>query len=258
MRVTFLTRRVPAGRAALGAYAGLLIVLGAPVPAWSLGGSAAGTPRAVVESGTVMVLSSRGNMCTGTVLSPRIILTAGHCVAGAQAHAIAYRENGSPILQAVQSTRLHPGFSRNAKVSVDMALIRLKEPLPQRFSAVPLDDGAVVSDIGGDRLIAGFGLVSHGEEKSAGFLRSASVTILPRHYPRFMRLGVEAGTLSICKGDSGGPVLDNSGDRPRLVAVLYGAEQAGGSRCGVNAQAVRVAPQVRWIRSVSSTWGERL
>lgn len=229
----------------------------ASTPAWSLGGSATGTPRAVVEAGTVMVLSSRGNMCTGTVLSPRSILTAGHCVAGAKAHAIAYRENGSPILQAVQTTRLHPGFSRNAKVSVDLAIVRLKEPLPQRFTPVSLDDGTGVSDIGRDRVIAGFGLASDADEKSAGTLRSASVTILPRHYPRFMRLGVEAGTLAICKGDSGGPVLDNSGDRPRLVAVVYGAEQAAGTRCGVNAQAVRVAPQVRWIRGVLSGWGER-
>jgi secreted trypsin-like serine protease len=226
-------------------------------PAFALGGDAVSETGGRLESRTVMVLGQRGSVCTGTVLSPTVVITAGHCVAGAGQYAVAYREGGSPVLQEVRQIARHPEFSGRQKVSIDMALIRLKLPLPSRFSPVALDANADDDIVGSRQTVAGFGLAREGDEASAGTLRVAQVTILPRFFPRFMRLGLANGQFRVCKGDSGGPVLSEGLTGMTLTAVVYASEKKrGGIQCGDTAQAVRVAPQRAWIDGVRARWGE--
>ena len=235
----------------------VLLVAGAGTPALALGGSAASSNTWGLSSNVVMVLGSRGTVCTGTLLSQRIIVTAAHCTVGSKQMAVAYIEGDRPILQPVATVARHPGFSKNAAVSVDMALIRLQEPLPARYLPVGLDGGSGAAAIGESLTIAGFGLAEEKDYKSAGTLRAASVELLPRMYPRFLRLGIDgdASRLAICQGDSGGPVLAGGG-APSLVGVLYAHERNGkkASACGSIAQAVRVAPQRAWIDRVMAGW----
>ncbi len=233
----------------------VLALWSAPVVA--LGGDAVSEAGGRLESRTVMVLSNRGSVCTGAVLSPTVVITAGHCVSGAGRFAVAYREGGSPVLQEVRQVARHPQFSRSRRVSIDMALVRLKTPLPSRFSALALDDSAEDDVVGSRLTVAGFGLASEGDEASAGTLRAASVTILPRFYPRFMRLGRADGAFRVCKGDSGGPVMSEGLFGITLTAVIYASEKSrSGRQCGDTAQAVRIAPQRAWIDGIRARWGE--
>jgi secreted trypsin-like serine protease len=227
-------------------------------PALSLGGDAASEAGGRLEGRTVMVLGSRGSVCSGTVVSPTIILTAGHCVSGSGQYAIAYKEaGGSPTLQEVRQVARHPEFKPGTKVSIDMALVRLKLPLPSRFSAVALDADADDDGVGSRMTLAGFGLAREGDEKSAGTLRSATVTVLPRFYPRYFRLGLSGGGISVCKGDSGGPVFSDGLTGITLSGVIYASErQRGGRQCGDVAQAVRIAPQRAWIDRVMAQWAQ--
>jgi secreted trypsin-like serine protease len=248
------TERLFRGLAA--AACGSLLALALAGPAAAIGGSAADEAAARFLSRTVMVLGSRGSVCTGTVLTPSVVITAGHCVSGSKEYAVAYRDGASPTLQAIRSVSVHPQFSRGARVSVDMALVRLETPLPSRFSAVSMDDADADHAVGASKTIAGFGLAREGDEASAGTLRQASVTVLPKFYPRFLRLGTRDGSLAICKGDSGGPVFTDGFGGPVLVGVIYAAEKNGGRFCGATAQAVRVGPQRAWIDGVLRRWGE--
>lgn len=232
-------------------------VLLAPTPLLALGGDAASEAGGRLESRTVMVLGSRGSVCSGTVLSPTVVITAGHCVSGSGKYAVAYREGGSPVLQEVRQVARHPEFSGKQRVSIDMALVRLSLPLPSRFSPVALDSSAEDDVVGSRKTIAGFGLAREGDEKSAGTLRSGQVSILPRFYPRYMRLGLLDGGIRICKGDSGGPVLADGLTGMTLTGVIYASERKrGGRQCGDTAQAVRIAPQRGWIDGVRARWGE--
>jgi secreted trypsin-like serine protease len=225
-------------------------------PALALGGEAS-SESGRFDGRAVMVLGSRGSVCSGTVLSPTVVITAGHCVTGAGQYAVAYRESGSAVIQEVRQVARHPGFRQGSAVSIDMALVRLKTPLPSRFSAVALDDTADDDVVGSRQTVAGFGLARDGDEASAGVLRSASVTILPRFYPRFMRLGRLDGSFRVCKGDSGGPVFSDGLTGITLTAVIHASERSRGSRqCGETAQAVRIAPQRDWIDGVRARWGE--
>ncbi len=225
-------------------------------PALALGGDAASDAGSRLESRTVMVLGSRGSVCSGTVVAPTIILTAGHCVSGSGQYAIAYKETGgSPTLQEVRQVARHPEFKAGTRVSIDMALVRLKLPLPSRFLPVALDANADDDGVGSRMTIAGFGLARDGDEKSAGTLRSATVTVLPRFYPRYFRLGLSGGGISVCKGDSGGPVFSDGFTGATLTGVIYASErQRGGRQCGDVAQAVRIAPQRGWIDRIMAQW----
>jgi V8-like Glu-specific endopeptidase len=72
-----------------------------------------------------------------------------------------------------------------------------------------------------------------------------------------MRLGLASGDIRICKGDSGGPVLSEGFVETTLTGVIYASERKrGGRQCGDTAQAVRIAPQRKWIDGIRSAWGE--
>lgn len=239
-------------------------LIGAASPVLALGGSRTGAD-ARLGSHLVMVLAREGQQhsaCTGTIIARNVVLTAAHCVAGPREVVIAYPESGSHVLQRVNAKAIHPGFSRRSNVSIDLALIRLDRPLPQRFTPLPLDQGGSPHRVGLALTIAGFGMQHEGGDESAGRLRSGRVQVLPRLFPRFLRLGMtadaELSDLAICTGDSGGPVIDMSDGSPEVVGVIYGRERFGNARsCGTIAQAVRVAPQQRWIESVLARWSGR-
>jgi secreted trypsin-like serine protease len=232
--------------------AGILCLVATAVLA--LGGDAA-SDAGRLENRVVMVLGNRGSVCSGTVVAPTIIITAGHCVSGSGQYAVAYREvGGSPTLQEVRQVARHPEFRAGARVSIDIALVRLKLPLPARFVPVALDDNVNDDGVGSRQTIAGFGIAREGDDSSAGTLRSASVTVLPRYYPRFFRLGLSGGGIAICKGDSGGPVFSDGLFGLTLTGVVYGKEGGDGRQCGAIAQAVRIAPQRTWIDKTMAQW----
>jgi secreted trypsin-like serine protease len=225
-------------------------------PAQALGGDALIDAPQRFESRAVMVLGSRGNACTGTVLSRTVVITAGHCVAGSAKIAVAYRESGSPVLQEVREVVRHPEFKQGARVSIDLAMVRLRLPLPARFAPVIVDDDSAGDDVGSRQVVVGFGLSREGVETSAGTLRAAEVKVLPRYYPRYFRLGTAGLGLAICKGDSGGPVFSEGLGGLTLTGVVYGKEAADGRACGTIAQAIRIAPQKGWIDGLLARWRE--
>jgi secreted trypsin-like serine protease len=211
------------------------------------------------SSQVVLVTTIKGRssgFCTGVVISPTIILTAGHCVHRANAIAVNAAAVGTtPQLIEASAHVLHPEFRDNAAArrerSIDLALLRLNEALPAHFSQARLSSRAV-TQAGELFQILGFGLTQEGVERSAGRLRAGALQareplsriLLWARDPQEMGFGA-------CTGDSGGPIFDADG---QVFAITSWSTGAGNKSCGALTQAALIAPQRAWITKTIASW----
>ncbi len=171
-----------------------------------------------VAASAVMVLKQGGGgagFCTGVALSRTAVLTAAHCVRGAKQLAVNVGAYGKPQIIAVRDASVHPEFVHDAvrrRVrSIDLAILRLAEPLPGSIAIARLETQGAVKP--GQRFtIAGFGFTREGDERSAGQLR---VGVLEAREPISRILlwarDPNAKGFGACTGDSGGPIFAADG-----------------------------------------------
>lgn len=247
-----ISKRRPAARAApataltaiLAAMLTAILALAA-VPARAIVG---GTEAPA--GGAVMVLSSRGGVCTGVVLAPDTVLTAGHCLADAREHRVHFRDAaGAPVLVDVAAQALHPGYDAGAAAarrrSVDLALLRTATPLPTRFAPVTLS--AAPARAGETLTLAGYGAARPGDPRSTGTYRSLGLPVIEPYGPSRILVWLKGAGGGACQGDSGGPIAGPDG------AVLAVSAWIGGA-CGGLTQGVLVGPQRGWIDRVLDGW----
>lgn len=205
-----------------------------------------------VEGSLVMVLQRQGpaaGFCTGIVVAPQAVLTAAHCVPPGAELRIHYRDaGGAPVLLPVAGVLRHPGYRAEAiarrERSIDLAVLRLASPLPERFRPAALGSQAAAR-VGEPFRIAGFGLAREGEASSSGRLREASLAArAPLSDVLLWAVDPAGHGAGACTGDSGGPVLDGSGS---VVALTLWSAGAGRRDCGALTQALWLAPWRGWI-----------
>ncbi len=164
-----------------------------------------------------------GGLCTGTVIAPRVVLTAKHCVQqpGASAPSnpssfwvitgpYAYRPQNSYTVSSVAAT---PGvWTENPRTGIqdlvgeDLALLTLSRPIEG------VEPRLIRRDLPTDQIGRTVTLVGYGErpDGNAGVKYTATDTI------QFIRNGVIYFGPSTCQGDSGGPMFQEDG---RIIGV---------------------------------------
>ncbi|MFD6318577.1 trypsin-like serine protease [Methylorubrum populi] len=237
----------PAARHAFRAAA-LAILLGtAPAQAIVGGREGAGIPGA---ASAVMVLTSGGGVCSGVVVAPDAVLTAGHCVAGVGENRVHYRDAaGRPVLAEVAARLLHPAYDGDAiggrTRSIDLALLRTRDPLPARFAPAPLS--AAMPRAGQSLTLAGYGAARGNDRRSIGRYRGAALSVVEPYGPSRILVWLKAPGAGGCQGDSGGPILDGEA----VVALAAWVKDA----CGGLTQGILLGPQRDWIDRTLSGWG---
>lgn len=197
-----------------------------------------------------MVLTSNSGVCTGIVVARDAVLTAGHCVAGIAQNRIHFRdEAGRPVLVEVAARAVHPGYDADAirgrARSIDLALLRAREPLPARFAAAALS--AAAPRAGADLVFGGYGATRANDPRSLGRFRTAVLPVIEPFGPSRILVWLKAPTAGGCNGDSGGPISDATGVLA-LAAWVKGV-------CGGLTQGVLLGPQRDWIDRTLGGWG---
>ena len=200
---------------------------------------------------SVMVLTSSGGVCTGIVVARDAVLTAGHCVAGAGENRVHWREDGAaPVLAEVAARVLHPGYDgdaiRGRTRSIDLALIRTRAALPDRFAPATLS--AAMPRAGAGLTLGGYGAARQGDPRSTGRFRTAPLPVVEPYGPSRILVWLQSasGRVGGCQGDSGGPVSDEAG----ILAVAAWVKDA----CGGLTQGILLGPQRDWIDRTLAGW----
>lgn len=211
--------------------------------------------KGALAQSTVMVLSSKGGVCSAVVVDRDVVLTAAHCVTGADAFRVHYRdESGEPVLITPAARAVHPGYDARAvekrRRSIDLALLRVPSPLPGRFLDAALSASAPAK--AAEILVGGYGLAREGDPRSTGTFRTAPLRVVEPFGPSQILLWAEghAGT-GACQGDSGGPLALGSS----VVAITTWSRGSGQSRCGSLTQGALLGPQRDWLDRTLQQWG---
>jgi hypothetical protein len=221
-----------------------------------------GAGRAVV-----MLTGSHGTFCSGVALARDLVLTAAHCVLpGANYKLVEFDAARQPALKELALIARHPDFDVNAalrhRVTADVALIKLAAPLRVVPASLAPAGGSVAA---GDRfVVAGYGVSVHGDGKTGGTVRAATLVATGQPGTLQIRLadpatkGERAG-LGACTGDSGAPVYRDVGGALAVIGVVsWSTGPALSEGCGGLTGVTPLARYRAWMVEQATKMGSPL
>jgi secreted trypsin-like serine protease len=201
-----------------------------------------------------------GQYCGGTLIAPRVVLTAAHCVVGVQPAEMDIVVGRTRLSKSDEGERIraskilrNPNYTR--EYFDDVALVQLSRPA----SVLPLPVAAGAEEAqhvapGARVVVSGWGATAEGGAGSDD-LQFVRLTVRSDANCDKVYEDVDADTQvcagssrpgeDSCQGDSGGPLFYGEGEAARLVGVVsYGY---GCGRAGVPGVYSRVAGFADWL-----------
>jgi trypsin len=273
-------------RRLLATLAGAILALALCAPAGAsasggaqasiIGGSPASTAQfpylAYIEAGN----KHSGFACTGTVVAPRVVLTAAHCAEDVEtgtfsqpgeyavAIGVANPKQASPEnVFAVTETHVFPFFDPGV-VHGDAAVLILSRPTTAPPLALAGAADAALYEGGASVSVAGWGLTAAQNRQAPTNMRSATMTVQKDSTCRRKTKGFYkdySGAFQVCLlsppknksgtcfGDSGGPAVAT---RPDGTAVELAVISVVGPLC--TPQAPNVLTRVDYVSSWVAEW----
>ena len=198
--------------------------------------------------------------CTGVLIAPDVVLTAGHCGTRLTEVRLGLTDANSDDGEAITIDTIDV-YPRHL-TRYDLALLRLTEPAITPPS--PLLTGCAVDYLidGAPSEVVGFGATNRFGTVIDGVLRQASMPIVDADCGdanRGCNVAILPGGESIaggdgvdsCNGDSGGPLFLTVGETAYVAGIVSRAALPTDSACGDGGIYTRIDPVIDWIEETA-------
>jgi hypothetical protein len=201
-----------------------------------------GVPSKEGDPSVVLIdFDSGGGVCTGTVVSPHVVLTASHCA----------RVPTSDVVVVVgkDDARYRADFMvpwtgwDSTTGDGDIGLVIVHDALP--VSPMAMMRGSMDSTEGRLVRLVGYGVTEDGNNATLGTKSSATAAIARVEPGRFW-LADDLG--KICGGDSGGPAFMSVDHEMMLVGVIARGD------CKHGGIVARIDPIASWVQLYIDTY----
>ena len=220
----------------------LAVLLLLPRGAFAMVGGAPAVDAGAYRS-EIMILSGRGNLCTGILLKPDLVLTAAHCIEPGLAYKFYELDaERKPVFFDAAKPVVHPQYSKAAfdgnRATPDLALIKAVARLPARYLPATLSPPRARVAVGERFAVVGFGVTASQGGRGSAVLRRAD--LIATGQPGNLQLRLfdpatkgETPGLGACTGDSGGPAYEErDGQRLLYGVVSWTTGPKLGAGCG--------------------------
>jgi hypothetical protein len=244
----------------------VVVTLALTQPSHAIVGSRSAPSEAVARS-IVTVIGSRGNVCTGSMIAPTIVLTAGHCIMPNTSYRVIDYTTQPPRLISAQKVVTHPQFNMQAmnahRATADVALLQLPSPVPGKSPAT-LNSPRIPIMPGTPFTVAGIGTTASNSDVGVGTVRAAGLTVTGKPGTLQIRLvdpltqNTRTG-IGACTGDSGAPVFEDQNGISVIVGVVSWSTGANNSDgCGGLTGVTPLTLYRDWILKTARSWGAHI
>jgi len=164
--------------------------------------------------------------CTGTLISPNKVVTAGHCVAGVSASRMQFvigpSLNQAEHVLSVASVQAHPDYDAY-NIRNDIGLVTLASSAP--VEPMPVVEQIDSSWVGESLFFVGYGVDDGYSQTGAGVKRAVWIAVTQVYATAFR---YEHPDKNTCNGDSGGPAFVKD---PQGNYLLAGVTSYGDAYC---------------------------